>query len=84
MNMTNTNLLKSKMVACGDDDCVQSLSKYFGCSRATASKKLNGKFPFTQTEIALLARRYGFTADDIKNIFFGGENNGHGGMCETS
>ena len=71
--MTNTNLLKSKMVAAGDENFVQCLSEILGCSRRTASKKLNGELSFSQSDIILLARRYGFSGDDIKNIFVGSE-----------
>ena len=69
--MTNTNLLKSKMIAAGDENFVQCLSDVLGCSRTTASKKLNGELPFSQTEITKLAKRYSFSGDDIKNIFIG-------------
>ena len=70
-NMTNTNLLKSKMVAFGDGNYIQCLSGILECSRTTASKKLNGELPFSQTEIVLLAKRYNLSGDDIKNIFIG-------------
>lgn len=67
--MTNTNLLKSKMIAFGDENFVQCLSDLLGISRTTASKKLNGELAFTQTEIVILTKRYRFSADDINNIF---------------
>ena len=69
--MTNTNLLKSKMIAAGDEDFVKCIAEYLVCSRTTASKKLNGEIQFTQGDIAVLTGRYGFTADKIKQIFIG-------------
>ena len=71
--MTNTNLLKSKMVAEGDENFVQCLTELLGCSRPTASKKLRGEVEFTQEEIIIIAKRYHLSADDIKAIFVGDE-----------
>ena len=72
---TDTNLLKSRMVAKGDDNYVKCLSFCLNISRPTASGKLKGKIPFTQPEIQLLMIRYDLTAEDIINIFLkGGEN----------
>lgn len=71
--MTNTNLLKSKMVARGDEDCVAKLAELLGISRTTASKKLNGLLPFNQNDIALIANKYNLSAEEIKLIFFGGD-----------
>lgn len=71
--MTDTNLLKSKMVVVGHGNFVQCLADLLGCSRTTASKKLNGEQPFSQPEIALIAKRYHLTANDIKDIFVGDE-----------
>lgn len=70
--MTNVNLLKSKMVEFGDTDCVSKLATLLNVSRTTASKKLNGEKSFTQPEIAAIAAKYGFTAEDIKEIFVDG------------
>lgn len=69
--MTNTNLLKSKMIAYGDENFVQCLSDVLECSRTTASGKLSGKIEFSQGDIEKLTERYDFTGDDIKNIFVG-------------
>lgn len=69
--MTNTNLLKSKMIAAGDENFVQAIADLLVCSRTTASKKLNGELQFTQGEIAIIADRYNLTADEIKQIFIG-------------
>lgn len=71
--MTNTNLLKSKMIAAGDENFVQVLADVLVCSRTTASRKLNGELQFTQGEISILANRYNLSADEIKQIFIGAD-----------
>lgn len=70
--ITNVNLLKAKMVMCGDTDCVTKLMLLLNTSRTTASNKLNGKTTFTQSEIALITMKYGLSAEDIKEIFVDG------------
>lgn len=67
--MTNTNLLKSKMVALGDNACVDALANLLHISRATASNKLNNKIPFTQEEIIEIVCKYKITANEIPAIF---------------
>lgn len=67
--MTDTNLLKSKMVAVGDTDCVKCLATLLGVSRTTASKKLKGEKPFDQKEMTLIALKYGLSGEDIRRIF---------------
>ena len=67
----NVKLLKSKMVLYGDEDFVSAISKLLEISRQTASAKLHGKSNFTQPEIAIIARRYSLSADDIQKIFVG-------------
>lgn len=71
--MTNSNLLKSKMIAAGDENFVQVIADILICSRTTASRKLNGELQFTQGEIAIIADRYNLTADEIKQIFIGAD-----------
>lgn len=71
--MTNTNLLKSKMVAFGDTDFVKCLANRLRVSRTTASKKLNGEKPFDQREIAMLVHVYNMSDNDIREIFVGAE-----------
>lgn len=71
--MTNTNLLKSKMIAAGDENFVQAIADLLNCSRTTASKKLNGELQFSQSEIAVIADHYDLSADEIKQIFIGAE-----------
>lgn len=71
--VTNTNLLKSKMLIVGDEDFIKALSSTLNISRTTASKKLNGKATFDQSEIATLAKKYMLSAEDIKEIFVGAE-----------
>lgn len=67
--MTNTNLLKARMVEHGDDNCVVKLMELLNISRTTASNKLNGKIPFNQNEIALIAVKYGLSDEDVCKIF---------------
>lgn len=62
------------MVLYGDEDFVTAISKILEISRQTASSKLHGKTKFTQTEIATISRHYGLSAEDIKNIFVGEDN----------
>lgn len=69
--MTNVNLLKSKMIAAGDENFIQVLADILVCSRTTASRKLNGELQFTQGEISVIAKRYNLSADEIKQIFIG-------------
>lgn len=69
--MTNTKLLKSKMVAHGDEAYVQCLADLLSISRTTASGKLGGTIPFTQPEIVLVSKKYDLSAEDIKDIFVG-------------
>lgn len=67
--MTNTNLLKARMVERGDTDCIAKLAELLGVSRTTASNKMNGKTPFNQTEIALISEEYTLSDEDIRKIF---------------
>ena len=71
--MTDSNFLKSKMIAIGDENFVAVLAEVLNCSRSTASKKLNGKASFSQDEIIILSNRYGLSGDEIKRIFVEGE-----------
>ncbi len=67
--MLNAKLLKSIMVANGDDNCVTTLSNIIGTSRITAGQKLNGKSQFTQKEITAIMNHYDLTMDAVKEIF---------------
>lgn len=67
--MTNTNLLKSRMVEHGDADFISKLAELLNMSRTTASNKLNGKIPFNQYEIAQIAEKYKLSDEDIRRIF---------------
>lgn len=69
--MPNMNLLKSKMIASGDENFVQCLANILNCSRTTASGKLSERIDFSQSDIILLTEKYHLTADDVKNIFIG-------------
>ena len=68
-NMTDTKMLKSMMVADGDDACVKELAILLEVSRPTASGKLNGKIQFTQTDIAKIAKKYNLSDSDVMWIF---------------
>lgn len=70
--MTNSNLLKSKMIAAGDENFVKCLQDLLNLSRTTASKKLNGNALFDQNEITLLTNRYNLSDSDVREIFLGG------------
>lgn len=67
--MTNTNLLKSKMIAAGHENFVADLAELLCISRTTASEKLHGKKPFSQCEITKISKEYGLSADDVIHIF---------------
>lgn len=72
-NLTNTNLLKSKMAVVGDTDFVKCLADVLDISRTTASKKLNGDKPFDQKEITILVIKYRISDSEIRDIFVGAE-----------
>lgn len=67
----NQRLLKSKMILYGDEEFVTAISKLLEISRQTASAKLCGESDFTQSEIATISKHYHLSAEDIKNIFVG-------------
>ena len=71
--MANMNLLKSKMTLLGDTNFVGCIADVLNISRSTASKKLNGLSPFTDTEITLLTKKYGLSGEDLKEIFVGAD-----------
>lgn len=70
----DVKLLKSKMVLYGDEEFVTAISKLLVISRQTASAKLNGASDFTQSEIKQISQHYHLSADDIKNIFVGDDD----------
>lgn len=71
--MTNTNLLKSKMVAAGDEYYTNKLADILGVSQPTANNKLNNKIPFTQDEIIEIAVHYKWDNETIGQIFMNDE-----------
>ena len=79
MALTNTRLLKAKMVLNGDT--TTSLAEALSINRQNASIKINGKRDFKQREIMLIAMRYRLTGEEFVAIFFGG---GEDGMNERS
>ncbi len=73
--MTNSLLLKSKMILYGDEDIIKCLSDLLEITRQTASAKLNGISEFSQTEIALISKHYCLNDEEIRKIFIEGESN---------
>lgn len=63
----NIRLLKSKMVLV--DDAVEHLADYLGQSRQNIYLKFNGERGFSLQEVALIAKRYELTNDEICEIF---------------
>lgn len=66
--VTNTKLLKAKMILNGDT--IQTLADSLGINRQNASIKINGKREFKQLEIAKIARRYKLSYEELESIFF--------------
>lgn len=62
------NELKAAMARFGDRQ--EDLAAYLNIAMSTLSYKLNGDKEFKRDEIALISQRYGFTADDLRRIFF--------------
>lgn len=61
------NLIKHKMLDLNREDFVGYLSEILGCSRTTASSKMNGNSKFTEDEICTLTLKLGITAEELKN-----------------
>lgn len=61
------NLIKKKMIDCGRDDFVSYLAEILDISKTAAGKKLNGETRFNEKEIAVLTKKLGFTAEELKN-----------------
>ncbi len=51
-------------------DRQEDVAAALGISRTTLSKKMNGNFCFTQSEIATIKRRYHLTPEQLVEIFF--------------
>ena len=62
-------MLKSTMVLYGDEDFVNTLALILNVSRQTAASRLNGTTEFSQSEIAIIAKRYELTDEEIRKIF---------------
>lgn len=67
--MTNSNLLKARMMEHGDGDFTARLAKLLGISRTTASGKLNDRIQFSQREILIITDKYDLSDEDIRKIF---------------
>lgn len=61
------NLIKHKMLDLNREDFIGYLAEILGCSRTTASNKMNGNTKFTENEICVLTVKLGITADELKN-----------------
>ncbi len=66
-------MLKSTMVLYGDEDFVNTLAFILNVSRQTAASRLNGTTEFSQSEIAIIAKRYELTDEEIRKIFIEGD-----------
>lgn len=66
--MTDTKLLKAKMILNGDT--IQTLADSLGINRQNASIKINGRRDFKQSEIAVIAKRYKLSYVELEMIFF--------------
>lgn len=66
------------MILCSDEDFVSAISKLLNISRQTASSKLNGESDFSQSEIRIISNHYHLSAEDIKNIFVGEDDESEG------
>ena len=65
----NKALFRSFMTLHGDTN--KSLAEFLGKSEQTVCNKINENgTEFTQGEIASISKRYNFTAEQIKDIFF--------------
>lgn len=62
------NELRAYMAKYGDTN--ETLAQALGRSYVAFSQKINGKKPFTQTEIKIILERYHLEADDVQRIFF--------------
>lgn len=61
------SLIKKKMIDAGRDDFVNYLSQLLGCSKQSASGKLNGSTKFTEQDISRLATALDISGDELKN-----------------
>ena len=66
-------MLKSTMVLFGDEDFVNTLALILNVSRQTAASRLNCTTEFSQSEIAIIAKRYELTDEEIRKIFIEGD-----------
>lgn len=67
--MINSNLLKSIMMAQGDEHAVKKLMEILDLSQPTVSTRLSGKTSFTAREISKIAVHYQMTGEQIKEVF---------------
>lgn len=65
--MVDTLLLKSKMIANGDNS--NKLAEALGIAKVTLSRKLNNKADFNNRETIFIVNRYNLTPEETINIF---------------
>ena len=61
------NLIKKKMIDAGRDDFVNYLSEILGCSKQSASGKLNGSTKLTEGDISIITLKLGISGEELKN-----------------
>lgn len=60
--------LRGRFHSCGYRD--QEVADYLGICRYTMSARMNGRNPWTSTEIAAICELLGIQQDEIGNLFF--------------
>lgn len=64
----NKRAFRAKMEYFGDT--YESLAAFLGLSIQSVSNKVNGNYPFNQTEISKLKEKWNLTNDEVNEIFF--------------
>lgn len=64
----NKRAFRAKMEYFGDT--YESLATFLGLSLQSVSNKVNGNYPFNQTEISKLKEKWNLTNDEVNEIFF--------------
>lgn len=56
------------MIDLGRDDFVNCLAEVLGCSKQTASNKLNGDSKFNEEELTLISLKLGLSIDELLSV----------------
>lgn len=67
--MNNPEALKEALRNAGAKARVMTIAELLNVTRITASGKLNGKVPFKDYEIKILAERFGWDAETVYSLF---------------